>query len=137
MKENADSRRRMMQSVKSKNTKPEMQVRRLLHARGYRFRLHKRELPGSPDLVFPSREKVIFVNGCFWHGHACPNGQRQPKTNVAYWRPKISRNKARDEENLKQLTELGWKALVVWECEMENKNSLISRLLNFLGESGV
>lgn len=133
MRKTSETRRRMMQSVRSKNTGPELLVRKLLHARGYRYRLHKRDLPGSPDIAFTSRKMVIFVNGCFWHGHACANGMRQPKTNVNYWQPKIARTRARDANHLRELVKLGWKAITVWECEMEDLGRLSRRLAHFLG----
>ncbi len=107
----------IMRAVKSKDTMPEMIVRRLVHALGFRFRLHRQDLPGSPDLVFPSRRKVVFVNGCFWHRHSCARGARQPKANSDYWTAKISRNVDRDGRNLQALQRAGWQVLTVWECE--------------------
>lgn len=86
-----------MRAVKGRDTGPELAVRRMLHARGYRYRLHRKDLPGKPDMTFPSRRKVVFVHGCFWHGHSCPRGARMPKTNADYWRAKIGRNRERDE----------------------------------------
>lgn len=124
-------RRRTMQAVKSKDTKPEWTVRRLLHGAGYRYRLHGKDLPGKPDLIFPARWKVVFVHGCFWHGHDCARGDRQPKTNAAYWLAKIARNKARDAQHLAALRADGWKAHVVWECEIR-KPGLLARLKRFL-----
>jgi len=91
----------------------------MLHAEGYRYRLHVGSLPGCPDLVFPSRKKVIFVNGCFWHGHACSRGSRVPKANRQYWQKKIARNRERDSHNLEKLQALGWRALTLWECEIK------------------
>ena len=105
-----------MRAVRSRNTTPEMIVRRAATALGYRYRLHKAELPGKPDLVFGPRRKVIFVHGCFWHGHDCPRGARTPKTNADYWRAKIARNVARDRENLVALERAGWRVLTIWEC---------------------
>ena len=125
-------RRRTMQAVKSKDTQPEIIVRKLLHAAGYRYRLHARGLPGKPDLVFPIRRKTIFVHGCFWHGHDCPRGNRQPKTNAAYWMAKIARNKARDVEQIAALRADGWKVHTVWECEIK-KPGLLARLKRFVG----
>jgi DNA mismatch endonuclease (patch repair protein) len=123
-----------MQAVKSKDTSVEMRVRRLLYAQGYRYRLHKRELPGCPDIVFSGRRKAIFINGCFWHGHSCARGKRVPKSNTDYWTKKISRNRTRDASALQQLDELGWKALVVWECELtKSADSVIKQLCRFLG----
>src|SRR6185295_15123269 len=106
-----------MRAVKSTDTAPEMIVRRLAHAMGYRFRLHRNDLPGKPDLVFPGRHKVIFVHGCFWHGHDCQRGARMPVRNRDYWTRKIARNRARDKNTPLSLQTLGWKSLVIWECE--------------------
>jgi DNA mismatch endonuclease (patch repair protein) len=124
-----------MQAVKSKDTGLEMRVRRMLHAEGYRYRLHRRDLPGCPDLVFGARRKVIFIHGCFWHGHQCARGKRVPKTNTAYWTAKISRNCARDARARQQLKGLGWKVSVVWECELKSESRVFSRLSRFLGQS--
>jgi DNA mismatch endonuclease (patch repair protein) len=134
MKKPDELRSRIMRAVKDKDTKPEWIVRRLLHAAGFRYRLHAKVLPGKPDLVFPSRRKAIFVHGCFWHGHDCARGDRQPKTNAAYWLAKIARNKARDAAHLADLKQAGWKAHVVWECELK-KPGLLARLKRFLGQS--
>lgn len=121
-----------MRAVRSKDTTPEMVVRRLVHGLGYRYRLHRPDLPGKPDLTFPSQQKIIFVNGCFWHGHDCIRGARLPKTNVTYWTTKITRNRSRDKENLSHLRRNGWKVLIVWECATRNPRSLESRLAKFL-----
>ncbi len=129
--ESPDLRRRTMQAVKSGDTKPEMMVRRMLHAAGFRYRLHRKDLPGCPDLVFPARRKVIFVNGCFWHGHDCARGARMPKTNVDYWTTKISRNRSRDVKNFRALRLARWDVHVVWECELQNQ-WLGRRLKRFL-----
>ncbi len=132
-------RSRIMRAVKGKDTAPELAVRRLLHARGYRYRLHRRDLPGNPDLTFPARRKVIFIHGCFWHGHDCKRGARTPKTNTDYWAAKIARNVARDRRCLDDLAREGWQACVVWECEIADAEALIGRLSRFLhgeGESG-
>jgi DNA mismatch endonuclease, patch repair protein len=126
-------RRKTMQAVKSKNTGPEMEVRRLLHAAGYRYRLHRRDLPGSPDLVFVGRRKVIFVHGCFWHGHNCERGARIPKTNAEYWIEKVARNRGRDEIVLKQLQIEGWESLTLWECQLKTKPNILRQLRSFLG----
>lgn len=128
-------RSRVMASVKGKNTKPEMLVRRLAHALGYRFRLHRKDLPGAPDLVFPSRRKVVFVHGCFWHGHDCARGARRPKANADYWRNKISRNRARDASAVAALEGMGWRVLTLWECEL-NREDLPLRLRGYLGPPG-
>lgn len=120
-----------MKSVKTKDTGPEMLVRRLLHGLGYRYRLHAANLPGKPDLVFAARSKVVFVHGCFWHGHDCPKG-RLPKTRLDYWEPKIAKNQARDAMALKLLRKQGWKTLVVWQCEKKDLKRLERRLTRFL-----
>ena len=128
-------RRRTMQAVKSKDTSPEMRVRRLLHARGYRYRLHKKELPGRPDLVFPSRKKVVFIHGCFWHGHDCARGARVPKSNTAYWIDKVARNRGRDVRTRGLLKASGWRVLTLWECELRNEVAALKRLTTFLDGS--
>lgn len=111
----------MMASVRSKDTMPELWVRRLVHSLGYRFRLHRRDLPGTPDLVFPRLRKVIFVHGCFWHQHGRCRAGHVPRSNVAYWIPKLTGNVARDRLNLRRLRQAGWNALTVWECELHRK----------------
>lgn len=131
----SEQRSRTMRAVKGCNTKPEMVVRQLLHRMGYRYRLHRKDLPGKPDIVFSSRRKVIFVNGCFWHGHSCSRGSRLPKTNVDYWQTKISRNVERHSDQLKKLTADGWMVLTLWECELANKSAVERRLRDFLGET--
>ena len=126
-------RRRIMSSVRSKDTKPEMMVRRLLHARGFRFRLHRKDLAGNPDIVFGPRRKVIFVHGCFWHRHqGCPKATT-PRKRADFWREKFARNVERDAEALKTLKDDGWEALVVWECETKDQDDLMNRLSRFLG----
>ena len=122
-----------MAAVRSKDTKPEMLVRRAAHALGYRFRLHRKDLPGKPDLVFPSRKAVIFVDGCYWHGHDCKRGARMPKTNVEYWQAKIARNMKRDANNIATLEADGWQVLTIWECELNDRDDLARRLQEFLG----
>jgi DNA mismatch endonuclease (patch repair protein) len=124
-------RSRTMRAVKCKDTKPEWIVRRLLHAAGYR--LHVKGMPGKPDLVFPGRRKVIFVHGCFWHGHDCARGDRQPKANAEYWSAKIARNRERDLKHLVALRAYGWKVKTIWECE--TRENLVLRLKKFLGKS--
>jgi DNA mismatch endonuclease (patch repair protein) len=122
-----------MRRIRSQDTLPEMTVRRLAHGLGYRYRLHRKDIPGKPDLVFPGRRKVIFVHGCFWHQHpACAEG-RLPKTNLAYWKPKLKRNVERDKTALAQLAAAGWDTLVIWECEAKNIKALRKTLLKFLG----
>lgn len=128
----SELRSRTMRSVKARDTKPEMKVRRLLHRMGYRYRLHRRDLPGKPDIVFASRRKVIFVHGCFWHGHSCKRGNRLPKTNAEYWRAKILSNVERHANQLSELTTSGWEALTLWECELGNDESIRQRLNAFL-----
>ena len=131
-----ESRSRIMARVKSKGTKPEMQVRRLLHRLGYRYRLHRADLPGRPDLVFPARRKVVFVNGCFWHRHDdCPR-VRLPATNRDYWVTKLERNHDRDIRNVTLLQEQGWESLTVWECELKDLTAATECLVTFLGNPG-
>jgi DNA mismatch endonuclease (patch repair protein) len=122
-----------MRAVKSRDTGVERAVRRLIHGMGYRYRLHRRDLPGKPDIVFPTYRKVIFVHGCFWHGHKCLRGDRVPKSNREYWKRKISRNSERDEANLKALHDANWHVLILWECEIPNTASLADHLRRFLG----
>lgn len=130
--ESPEVRRRTMQAVKSKDTAPEMTVRRLAHSMGYRFRLHRKDLPGKPDLVFPKLHKALFVHGCFWHGHDCARGARVPVQNRAYWMRKIARNKERDENACTALKSLGWKVAVFWECELKEPARVAKRLTGFL-----
>ena len=125
-----------MSRIRGKNTKPELLVRRLLHARGYRYRLHGRagsiRLPGSPDLVFAGRRKVIFVNGCFWHFHDCRVGQHAPKANADFWAAKRTRTRERDARQCRQLEDAGWEVLTVWECELREPSALEDQLVRFL-----
>ena len=121
-----------MQAVKGKDTGPELIVRRMIHGEGFRYRLHRRDLPGCPDMVFFQKRKIIFIHGCFWHGHDCARGKRIPKTNADYWSAKIIRNRARDRQILGQLCADGWDVAIVWECETGTEN-LRDRLVNFLG----
>ena len=125
-----------MRAVRSADTKPEMRVRRLLHRLGYRFRLHRAELPGSPDIVFPGRRRVIFVHGCFWHGYDCKRGARRPKTNADYWRAKIVRNRARDAAAEAALHDAGWAVLTLWECALKDEGALTAALRGFLDRPG-
>ena len=124
-----------MARIRGRDTKPEMIVRRLVHRMGYRFRLHRRDLPGRPDLTFPSRRKVILVHGCFWHRHPDEGCKlaRMPKSRLDFWGPKLETNRKRDEEDLARLTGLGWDALVVWECQLRDVGSLEARIGEFLG----
>jgi DNA mismatch endonuclease (patch repair protein) len=126
-------RRALMARVKSRDSRPELAVRRGAHALGFRFRLHRRDLPGTPDLVFPRLNKVIFVHGCFWHRHPGCSRTTSPKTRAAYWEEKFQANIARDAARLAELRELGWEVLVVWECETFNRAALSERLRSFLG----
>lgn len=125
-----------MARVRGKNTRPEMIVRKLVFASGYRYRLHVRKLPGSPDLVFPSRKKVIFVHGCFWHRHDNCAASRIPKSRVEFWSDKLNGNKVRDARNREALIQAGWEVLVIWECELDDLMMLEDRLRIFLGPSG-
>jgi len=110
-----------------------MIVRRALHAMGYRYRLHCKDLPGKPDIVFRGRKKAIFVHGCFWHRHGCPKGQL-PKSRLDYWRPKLEANVARDRAKIEELKEGGWRVLVVWQCETRDTDTLATRLVEFVDE---
>ncbi|MCI0152212.1 very short patch repair endonuclease [Paraburkholderia sediminicola] len=121
-----------MQSVKRQNTAPELVVRRILHAMGYRFRLHRKDLPGTPDIVLPRHRKIVLVHGCFWHGHAgCPRA-RLPASNVQTWHRKLEGNQRRDQGNIVALEGLGWDVLVIWECELSDLSGVGNRLRRFL-----
>ena len=122
-----------MRAVKGADTTPEMAVRHLVHGMGFRFRLHRKDLPGKPDLTFPRLRKVIFVHGCFWHGHDCARGARVPVQNREYWTRKVARNVERDRNAQAALQRLGWQSLVVWECEIKDQNRLRRALRRFLG----
>lgn len=122
-----------MALIRNRNTKPELVVRRFLHALGYRYRLHQKGLPGAPDLVFRSRKTIIFVHGCFWHAHEGCKVAHQPESRSAYWAEKFERNKARDRKNEQALREVGWNVLTVWECEIKDLSSLERRLAPALG----
>lgn len=126
-----EERSALMARIRSKNTKPELAVRSLLHRMGYRFRIHRRDLPGSPDIVLPRHKKIVLVHGCFWHGHTCQLASK-PKSNAIYWSEKIIKNKARDERNLKALQRAGWNVLELWECEVRKFEGIEDRLENFL-----
>jgi DNA mismatch endonuclease (patch repair protein) len=121
-----------MARIRSGDTAPELFVRRLLTELGYRYRLHRKDLPGKPDIVFISRRRVIFVHGCFWHGHNCSRGARVPKANRDYWVAKIARNRARDVTVQAKLTEMGWKTLGLFECQLKDRAALSERLTSFL-----
>jgi DNA mismatch endonuclease (patch repair protein) len=120
-----------MQSVGTKNTGPELVVRRLLYRLGYRYRLHNKKLPGRPDIVFLGRSKVIFVHGCFWHGHGCQKGQA-PKSRLEYWLPKIESNRTRDSLKTDELKQMGFSVLTIWQCELLEAAELQNKLINFL-----
>ena len=128
-----EQRSKLMSRIRSRDTMPEMAVRRLVHRMGYRYRLHRRDLPGAPDLVFGPRRKVIFVHGCFWHLHqGCPQA-RMPKSRVDFWGPKLEGNRLRDQRNQAELERLGWEVLVIWECEVKGQEqSLPERIEEFL-----
>jgi DNA mismatch endonuclease, patch repair protein len=126
------ARSRIMRSIRKKDTKAELTVRSAVHALGYRFRLHRRDLPGSPDLILPRRRKVIFVHGCFWHQHPGCRKATVPRKRVDYWGPKLERNVARDARALVDLQALGWETLVLWECELPDDKALRSRLRAFI-----
>lgn len=121
-----------MARVKAADTAPELAVRRLLTGIGYRYRLHRADLPGTPDIAFIGRRKAIFVHGCFWHGHDCARGARAPKANADYWREKIARNRSRDAANLAALAAMSWRSEVVWECALRDRDRLTLRLMSFL-----
>ncbi len=125
-------RSRMMAAVPQRNSKPEIAVRRIAHSLGYRYRLHRRDLPGTPDLVFPRLRKTIFVHGCFWHRHGCPKATT-PSSNREFWENKFMANRARDARVRRQLQRAGWSVLVVWECQAQKADSLENRLSRFLG----
>jgi DNA mismatch endonuclease, patch repair protein len=128
------TRSEVMARIKGKDTGPERAVRSLLHALGYRFRLHRKDLPGSPDIVLPGRKAVIFVHGCFWHGHGCKRGSRTPKANTDYWSKKLAGNVARDARTRAELEALGWRVLVVWECEVLDRMSLAGIVTRFFSD---
>lgn len=127
-----------MARIKSKNTKPEMLVRKLVHKLGYRFRLHRKDLPGKPDLVFAGRKAVIFVHGCFWHQHpdpACKDAVL-PKSRPEYWLPKLERNQSRDADAIIQLERAGWRVMVIWDCDLKKLDRLADNIRAFLGPAG-
>jgi DNA mismatch endonuclease, patch repair protein len=123
-----------MSCVRGKDTSPELAVRHLIHHLGFRYRLHVRGLPGTPDLVFPGRRKIIFIHGCFWHGHACRAGRKAPRSNMAYWASKLQRNRNRDRRVQAQLRRSGWNVLSIWECQIRTDvSSVIDKITHFLG----
>lgn len=132
---NRKKRSAIMASVRTKNTGPELRIRRHLYKLGYRYRLHRRDLPGSPDIVFPSQKKAIFVHGCFWHGHGCRWGQ-PPRSNLEYWIPKIEANQLRDSTKNTALYTAGWTSLVLWQCELRDIEDVLRKILEFVGPPG-
>lgn len=130
----SEERSQRMGLIRGRDTKPELVIRRLVHGMGYRYRLHLAKLPGRPDMAFPSRRKVIFVHGCFWHRHSDPNCKlaRLPKSRLEFWYPKLEGNHQRDLANLDELCSLGWSSLVVWECELDDLPSVTARIREFL-----
>lgn len=127
-----EQRHRNMANIRSRHTGPEIKVRSIVHRLGYRYRLHVKDLPGKPDLVFPSRSRVIYVHGCFWHLHDCKYGRATPKTNAKFWANKRKSNATRDRRNLRALRHAGWKVAVVWECELKAPDRVRGRLERFL-----
>jgi len=127
-----EKRSQIMASIRGKNTKPEIIVRSLLHQIGYRFRLHRRDLPGCPDIVLPKYKKVIFVHGCFWHGHKNCQRSKRPTSNKIFWDEKLSKNIERDKKNQENIRNIGWNFLVLWQCEIKDKDSLLNKLRKFL-----
>lgn len=134
-----ERRSQIMSCIRSKDTRPEMLVRRMVHGMGYRYRLHDRKLPGCPDMVFATRRAVIFIHGCYWHQHPGCKRARVPKSRIDYWGPKLERNRSRDLERLTALRRLGWRVLVIWECQTSGAKTstwerrLRGRLVRFLG----
>jgi DNA mismatch endonuclease, patch repair protein len=132
----AMSRSENMRRIRSKDTSPELVVRRALRALGYTgYRLHRKDVPGKPDIAFLGRKKAVLVHGCFWHGHDCAEGIRKPKSNQDYWLPKIDRNRQRDAANEDRLTATGWSFLVIWDCELKDAEELRERLSAFMRDS--
>jgi len=125
----------MMSGIKGKNTRPELLVRKFLHAQGYRYRLHRKELPGKPDIVLPKLKVCIFVHGCFWHQHEACKYATIPKTRPEFWETKFRENKDRDKKASDALCRLGWTVLIVWECELKGRAQGLSRLLDALKEA--
>lgn len=127
-----ETRSALMARIRGRNTRPEVWLRRMLFAMGYRFHLHAADLPGRPDVVFTKRKAVIFMHGCFWHGHSCPAG-RIPKTRREFWERKLAANRERDARQMRLLEGAGWRVMVVWECELRKPEGLPERLASFLG----
>lgn len=131
----AAKRSEIMRAVKSEDTGPEISLRKMLYHLGYRYRLHPKNLPGKPDIVFPVRRRVIFVHGCFWHGHKCRYG-RLPKSRLDYWGPKIEANRERDVLKMNELRCAGWRIAVIWQCELKHEGRTAKKLVSFLGHPG-
>ena len=131
-----EQRSAVMARVKGRDTRPELIVRQALTRLGARYRLHRKDLPGAPDVVMPGRRLVIFVHGCFWHGHDCARGARVPKANRDYWLGKVGRNRERDARNLEALTTMGWRVETIWECDLKDRAGLEARLRVLLDAPG-
>jgi len=129
-----EQRKRCMSGNHGKDTLPELVVRRTVHSLGYRFRLHRKDLPGCPDLVFPARRKILFINGCYWHRHKCKKGQSLPETRKVFWKNKFDGTIKRDKYNRKKLKMLGWKTMTIWECEITNIKKMETKLIKYLGK---
>jgi DNA mismatch endonuclease (patch repair protein) len=129
------SRSALMKKVRQRDTAPELVVRRMLHARGWRYRLHAKHLPGTPDIVFPVRRALIFVNGCFWHGHACRLG-RPPKSRAEFWEPKLAANRERDARKVRELAAIGWRVMTVWQCSLADPIGTVGEIEIFLRGDG-
>lgn len=125
-------RSEIMRAVKGRDTAPEIGLRKALFAKGFRYRLNDKRLPGSPDIVLPKHNAVIFVHGCFWHGHDCARGSRRPKTNAAYWREKIARNRERDRRAIAALRRLGWRVKISWECDLQDVTGAAKKIAGWL-----
>jgi len=131
-----EKRSEIMRAIHGKDTKPEMVVRKLIFKLGFRYRLHVNKLPGNPDLVFPSKKKVIFVHGCYWHRHSCKKGRSLPSTNISFWSEKLEKNRKRDIKKRRELRHMGWGIMIIWECQTTPKkiNRLANRIIKFLEE---
>jgi DNA mismatch endonuclease, patch repair protein len=121
----------LMSRIKGRDTKPELIVRKMISAMGYRYRLYRKDLPGKPDIVFVSKRKVIFIHGCYWHGHNCKKG-KLPKSNISFWKDKIETNKVRDKKNIRELKLLGWTVLTIWQCQLKKTLAVCKRIVDFL-----
>ena len=128
----SEQRSRNMSAIKSKNTKPEIKVRKILHSMGYRFRLHRKDLPGSPDIVLPKYKTIIFVHGCFWHRHENCKYASNPKTRKEFWESKFKANVKRDKEIQEKIKNIGWLSVVIWECETKKVDNLREKLIDFI-----